>query len=219
MARPSMLNVSEPGEGQKKKDLQRVHYNHKRTLLSMGAINFWLNTLCHICSNLRHPRRTCVRSSSQIHPSKPRLCPYCEENHGIAICVMLHTRCKNCDNLGHYPALCKAQTRHEWYHHFLLFAHLRLLKGTNELGPQLGRFGFGYVGKDITEHPTIRRLEQEATEKIQGMCMMLSDGREEYVRKLTFILDSYYLVPLIHVSRAQMLLLLRGGHIGDPETF
>ena len=185
----------------------------------MGAINFWMGTLCHICGSLRHPRQTCVRPSCRSQPSMPRPCPYCQEDHGIAICVMLHTRCKNCHNLGHFPALCRAHTRHEWYHHFLLFVHLGLLTGTNELGPQLGRFGFGYVGQSVSEHPTIQRLEQEAVEKIKGTWSMLSDSRKEYVRKLAFVLDSYYLVPLMHVSRAQMILLLRGGHIGDPENF
>ena len=219
IARPSMLRVPEPQPGKKSKDLPRFHYNHKKTRLSMGAINFWLGTLCHICGLANHPRCTCVRPSCRTQPSLPRPCPYCQEDHVIPVCVMLYTRCKNCDNLGHYPALCSLHSRQEWYHHFLIFAHLGLLTGTNEMGPQLGRFGFGYVRKAILDHPTIQRLERDATEKIQGTFSMLSDAQKDYVRKLAFVLDAYYLVLLIHVARAQLILLLRGGHIGDPEVF
>ena len=94
-----------------------------------------------------------------------------------------------------------------------------LLTGTNELGSQLGRFGFGYVGKTLTEQPTAKRLEDDCTQKILGTLTMMSDARIEYMRKLSFVLDSYYLVPLMHVARALMILLLRGGRIGNPETF
>ena len=148
-------------------------------------------------------------STLSILPGRPWNCNLGYVTHSL----------QNCDNLGHYPAFCSLPTRQEWYHHFLIFAHLGLLTGTNELGPQLGPFGFGYVGKEVTEHPTIQRLEREATERIQGTFMMLSDSRKEYVRKLAFVLDAYYLVPLILVSRAQLIILLRGGHIGDPEAF
>ena len=69
------------------------------------------------------------------------------------------------------------------------------------------------------EQPPTRRLEDECAAKISGTLSMMSNGRIEYIRKLSFVLDTFYLVPLMHVSRSQMILLLRGGHIGDPETF
>ena len=131
------------------------------------------------CGNPQHHRRICVQPPRQTDQSVPAPCPYCKEDHGFATCVVLHTRCKVCDNLGHYTALCNLHSRREWYHHSLIFAHLGLLTGTNELEPQLGRFRFGYVGKEISEHPTIRRLEAEATEQILGTMSMLSDGRNE----------------------------------------
>ena len=94
ISRPSMQRVPKPKEGEKPRDLLRIHYNHWKTHKAMGAINFWLSTLCHICGNPRHPKQTCARPPSRIKPSTQRPCPYCGEDHGVAICVMLHTRCK-----------------------------------------------------------------------------------------------------------------------------
>ena len=199
--------------------LRRIHHNHFKTRRSMGATSFWLGSLCTSCGRPRHTPAPCVRHRDPRNPAASVPCCYCRQRHPVAVCVMLHTRCQRCGFLGHFPALCRQHTSREWYVYFLRYVHLGLFTGTNELGPQLGRFGFGPAGKGISDNPTCRLLEDMAIKKIMGTWTMLSSERQEYVRKVSFVLDPHFLVPEIHVARARLILMLRGVHIRDPGQF
>ena len=199
--------------------LRRVHHNHFKVRRSMGATGFWLGSLCTTCGRPRHPSGACTTSDRSRDPAFAVPCCYCRQRHPVSVCVMLHTRCQKCGRLGHFPALCRQHTGREWYVYFLRYVHLGLFTGVNELGPQFGRFGFGPTGKDISDNPTCRLLEEMATKKIQGTITMLSLDRLEYVRKVTFVLDPVFLVPEVHVARARLILMLRGIYIRDPGDF
>ena len=199
--------------------LRRIHHNHFKTRRSMGATNFWLGSLCTNCGRPRHSPALCVRSQDPRNPAASIPCCYCCQRHPVAVCVMLHTRCQRCGRLGHFLALCKQHMARQWYVYFLRYVHLGLFTGTNELGPQLGRFGFRPAGRGVSHNPTCRLLEEMATKKIQGTWAMLSEERREYVRKVLFVLDPCFLVPEIHVARARLILMLRGVHIRDPGNF
>ena len=199
--------------------LKRIHHNHFRTRRGMGSTRFWLGSLCKVCGQLRHLPRACILRVLPSNPAATLPCSYCRKQHPVAICVMLHTRCQRCDRLGHYPSLCDQHSPKEWYAYFLQYVHLGLLTGTNELGPELGRFGFGPTGKDVSDSAKIRILEAAASRKIQGTLIMMSNKRKEYVHKLSFVLDPYFLVPETHVARARLILMLRGTYIREPGLF
>ena len=198
--------------------LRRVHHNNFKTRRSMGSTSFWLGSLCTTCGRPHHPPASCV-SNKNSNPASSVPCHYCRQRHPVAVCMMLHTRCQRCERLGHFPALCQQHTSREWYVYFLRHVHLGLFTGTNKLGPQFGRFGFGATGRGISDNPTVVLLEEMALKKIQGTMTMMSEKRKDYVRKITFVLDPHFLVPEVHVARARLILMLRGIHIRDPEKF